>query len=69
MNIKESIVVIDSGVGGLNIFYSLKNKFPNENYIFVGDSKYFPYGTKDKYFLGERLDHILEYFNLHSTHC
>lgn len=63
MNIKNSIVVIDSGVGGLNIFYSLKNQFPNENYIFVGDSKYFPYGTKDKNFLGNRLEEMLTYFN------
>lgn len=62
MNIKDSIVVIDSGVGGLNIFYSLKKEFPNENYIFLGDSKYFPYGIKDKYFLGNRLDQILSYF-------
>lgn len=40
------IGVFDSGVGGISVLRELVELMPNENYIFYGDSKNAPYGTK-----------------------
>ncbi len=40
------IGVFDSGVGGVSVLSHLKRLMPNENYIYLGDSKNAPYGTK-----------------------
>lgn len=42
------IGIIDSGVGGLSIASSLISNFPNENFIYLGDSKNSPYGQKNR---------------------
>ncbi|MBK8294704.1 MAG: glutamate racemase [Solirubrobacterales bacterium] len=40
------IGVFDSGVGGLTVLHELLVSLPEEDYIYVGDSGHFPYGTK-----------------------
>lgn len=40
------IGVFDSGVGGISVLRELEALMPNENYIYYGDSKHAPYGTK-----------------------
>ena len=40
------IGVFDSGVGGISVLQELIRVMPNENYIYLGDSKHAPYGTK-----------------------
>lgn len=40
------IGVFDSGVGGISVLQELIKVMPNENYIYLGDSKHAPYGTK-----------------------
>lgn len=42
----RSIGVLDSGVGGISVLRELVALMPNENYIFYGDSRNAPYGTK-----------------------
>ena len=42
------IAVIDSGVGGISVLRELVSLMPNENYIYFGDSKNAPYGTRAK---------------------
>lgn len=42
------IGIFDSGIGGITVFKELKKKMPNENYIYLGDMKNFPYGEKSK---------------------
>ncbi len=42
------IAVIDSGVGGISVLRELVAVMPNENYIYFGDSKNAPYGTRSK---------------------
>lgn len=44
----EPIGVFDSGVGGLSVLIELKKKLPNENFVFLADQKYVPYGEKTK---------------------
>ena len=43
---KDAIGIFDSGVGGLTVFTEIRKKFPNENVIYLGDTKNFPYGSK-----------------------
>lgn len=42
------IAVIDSGVGGISVLRELVRIMPRENYIYFGDSKNAPYGSKSK---------------------
>ncbi len=42
------IAVIDSGVGGISVLRELVKIMPRENYIYFGDSKNAPYGSKEK---------------------
>lgn len=39
---------LDSGIGGLSVLREAQKLMPNENYIYFGDSKNAPYGTKEK---------------------
>lgn len=52
------IGVFDSGLGGITVLGELKKLMPNENFIYMGDSKNAPYGTKTE-------DEIKE----HTTSC
>lgn len=40
--------VFDSGIGGLTVLKKLKEKYPLNDYIYVGDNLNVPYGTKSK---------------------
>src|SRR3989344_8244533 len=42
------IGVCDSGVGGLSILIELQKLLPEENFVFLADQKYVPYGEKSK---------------------
>lgn len=43
---EKKIAFLDSGVGGITVFEKLKKILPNENYVYLGDLKNFPYGSK-----------------------
>ena len=40
--------VFDSGLGGVNVLSQLIKKYPNNEYIYFGDTKNLPYGDKTK---------------------
>lgn len=42
------IGIFDSGVGGMTVLSEVKKRFPNEDLIYLGDTKNFPYGDKSK---------------------
>lgn len=42
----KAIGIFDSGVGGLTVFTEIRNKFINEDIVYLGDTKNFPYGNK-----------------------
>lgn len=44
----RAIGVFDSGVGGLTVLKEIKETLPNENYIYIGDTASFPYGSKSR---------------------
>ena len=39
------IGVFDSGVGGLSLLRELQSLLPNENFIYISDNAYAPYGA------------------------
>ena len=43
---KKPIGFFDSGMGGIGVLRESIQILPNENYIFFGDSKNAPYGSK-----------------------
>lgn len=40
------IGVFDSGVGGLTVLRALRERLPNERFVYLGDTARLPYGTK-----------------------
>lgn len=42
------IGVFDSGVGGLTVLRSLREKLPHESFLYLGDTARLPYGTKSR---------------------
>ncbi|HTU13909.1 MAG TPA: glutamate racemase [Solirubrobacterales bacterium] len=55
------IGVFDSGVGGLTVLHECLVSLPAEDYLYVGDSGHFPYGTKTAEELRGRALAISEY--------
>lgn len=58
----QPILILDSGIGGLSIYKSIKKLLPQEDYIYIADKKYFPYGELSSQLLKKRVNNILEYF-------
>ncbi len=56
------IGIFDSGVGGLTVFSKLVKQLPNENYIYFGDTKNLPYGTKSKDELIKLAKNIFDFY-------
>ncbi len=55
------IGVFDSGIGGTTILESLQELLPNDDYIFFGDSKNCPYGTKSLTDLERIVKNVVDY--------
>ena len=47
-NKNQPIGVFDSGLGGLTVLKYLLEKFPNQDFIYLGDLENLPYGNKSK---------------------
>lgn len=39
--------IFDSGIGGLSVLKALRAELPHENFIYIADSAYAPYGGRD----------------------
>ena len=63
MNIQRfaPIGVIDSGIGGISMLKELRKKYVGENYIYLADNQYMPYGNKSSKFLCSRLLELVNY--------
>ncbi|MFC5497766.1 glutamate racemase [Caenimonas terrae] len=48
------IGVFDSGVGGLSILRALRAELPAENFVYLADAGFAPYGERDDAFVAER---------------
>lgn len=43
---RSAIGIFDSGIGGLTVLKALCHNYPNENFIYLGDTARLPYGSK-----------------------
>jgi glutamate racemase len=61
---ERPIAVFDSGVGGLTVLHELLVALPNEDFLYLGDTARFPYGTKSpeelRRFALEIAEHLLD---------
>ena len=48
LSAKHSIGIFDSGIGGTSIWKEINRLLPDENTIYLADSRYSPYGDKSK---------------------
>ena len=49
MNNKDKAIgVFDSGLGGIAILKEVRKRYPNNDYVYIGDNKNLPYGNKSK---------------------
>lgn len=55
------IGVFDSGIGGLTVLNKLIEKYPNNEYIYYGDTKNIPYGNKSIEQLKELSSNIINF--------
>lgn len=62
MQQKDPIGIFDSGLGGISVLSVAKRELPKEDFIFLGDSKYNPYGTKTKEEITKRCIKICDWF-------
>ena len=58
-SINEIIAIIDSGIGGASILKQLINKHHCGNFIYFADNLYMPYGNKNKTWLKNRVNKII----------
>ena len=54
--------VFDSGIGGLSVLKHLREQLPFENFLYVADTAYAPYGERSNEELIERSIKITEFF-------
>ena len=52
--------MFDSGVGGLTVLHECLVSLPEEDFVYLGDTEMFPYGTRDPGLLRERIRSIAE---------
>ncbi len=55
------IGVFDSGVGGLSVLRALRDELPDEDFLYVADSAYAPYGERTNEFVQRRASGIVEF--------
>jgi len=56
------IGIFDSGLGGLTVFKKLKQEFPWQSFIYLGDLAHLPYGDKSNQAIIERSQKIADFF-------
>ncbi|ELY2798036.1 glutamate racemase [Cronobacter dublinensis] len=56
---RPTILVFDSGVGGLSVYDEIRHLLPDLHYIYAFDNVAFPYGEKSEAFIVERVVEIV----------
>ena len=57
----KPIGIFDSGIGGVTVLEKIVNEFPNEDYVYLGDTKNCPYGIKTKEEIMSYVRHAIKY--------
>lgn len=53
-----SILIFDSGIGGLSVLSHIRQKLPSATINYVADHAAYPYGDKQEQWLIKRIDHL-----------
>ncbi|MCA6964321.1 glutamate racemase [Pectobacterium carotovorum] len=56
---RPTILVFDSGVGGLSVYDEIRQLLPGLHYIYAFDNEAFPYGEKSQQFIIDRVVEIV----------
>ncbi|UDQ76195.1 glutamate racemase [Pectobacterium brasiliense] len=56
---RSTVLVFDSGVGGLSVYDEIRQLLPDLHYIYAFDNEAFPYGEKSQQFIIERVVEIV----------
>lgn len=56
---KPTILIFDSGVGGLSVYNKVKQMLPYAYYVYLFDNEGFPYGEKSQQFILKRVMNII----------
>ncbi|QJT83503.1 glutamate racemase [Kosakonia sp. MUSA4] len=56
---RPTVLVFDSGVGGLSVYDEIRHLLPDLHYIYAFDNVAFPYGEKSEEFIVERVVEIV----------
>lgn len=62
MNHQSLIGILDSGVGGLSVYLPLRSALPDADILYLADTAFAPYGTKEQSELLDRLRLITRWF-------
>ena len=65
----SSVLIFDSGIGGLSILQHIKAKLPGLDIHYLADHAAFPYGEKDATWLIERVNQLVGKMNLQLAPC
>ncbi|MBD8170225.1 glutamate racemase [Erwinia persicina] len=57
---RPTVLVFDSGVGGLSVYDEIRKLLPDLHYLYAFDNVAFPYGEKSEAFIVERVVAIVE---------
>lgn len=62
------IGVFDSGIGGLSVLSHLIQNFPNESFVYLGDTARLPYGSKSpqtiKHYVTQNINYLLSHHDV-----
>lgn len=56
---RPTVLVFDSGVGGLSVYDEMRQLLPHLHYLYVFDNEAFPYGEKSEAFIVDRVLQIV----------
>ncbi|VEI47732.1 glutamate racemase [Actinobacillus equuli] len=57
---KPTILLYDSGMGGLTIYDAIRQTLPNAHYLYCFDNAYFPYSERSENVLIEQAVKIVQ---------
>lgn len=64
-NLRPTVLVFDSGVGGLSVYDEIRQLLPDLHYLYAFDNAGFPYGEKTEEFIVERVVAVVEAITQH----
>lgn len=64
-NLRPTVLVFDSGVGGLSVYDEVRQLLPDLHYLYAFDNAGFPYGEKTEDFIVDRVVAVVEAVTQH----